>query len=400
MVIIAALAAVVCAAPYKSDDQPSAEPAKYNSDDQVRQLLIITNKCVVNDDAIFQPLMPYSFEWAVLDKPSNNDYGHQENSDGKLVSGSYRVLLPDSRTQVVTYTVNENGYVAEVKYEGEAKYPEAQAAYSAPVASSPVSYNQPEASNAAPVIEETVATTVQETVAAYPVVAAPVEEAVAAPPAVQEAVAAYPIIAAAAPVEEAVAAQVEGEVVAAPAAAEVAAPSADQEAAVAYHAYSAVEVAAAPVIQATTPAYAVAIAVSVEEEAIAAPVEEEAIIAPVEEEVPTAPVEEIVVVPEAEEVAPAPVEVVAPYPTYSVVEEVVVQVAEDPLAYPVEELVTEISSGVDEVTETSAVLVFDEPLAIAEEIVTESVVESVTVAPVLEIVEPLALYVAPANSYY
>jgi hypothetical protein len=66
--------------------------------------------------------MPYDFSWAVKDEPSNNDYAHQEKSDGEVVTGSYRVLLPDGRTQIVTYRVQgDSGFVAEVKYEGEAK---------------------------------------------------------------------------------------------------------------------------------------------------------------------------------------------------------------------------------------------------------------------------------------
>jgi len=73
--------------------------------------------------------MPYNFAYAVNDAPSYNDFGHQESSDGKVVSGSYNVVLPDGRTQTVTYTVDDySGYVAKVAYTGEAKYPEYKAA--------------------------------------------------------------------------------------------------------------------------------------------------------------------------------------------------------------------------------------------------------------------------------
>jgi hypothetical protein len=89
--------------------------------------------------------MPYNFDWAVKDDPSYNDYAHQETADDKgYVTGSYRVLLPDGRTQIVTYKADDySGYVADVKYEGEAKYPEYNkpaykaAAYPAPAYPAP-----------------------------------------------------------------------------------------------------------------------------------------------------------------------------------------------------------------------------------------------------------------------
>ena len=46
-----------------------------------------------------------------------NNYAHQADSDGNVVTGSYRVLLPDGRTQIVNYRADNNGYVANVKYE-------------------------------------------------------------------------------------------------------------------------------------------------------------------------------------------------------------------------------------------------------------------------------------------
>lgn len=66
-------------------------------------------------------LMPFHFTWAVKDEHSNNDYSHNANSDGKTVTGRYHVVLADGRTQIVAYSADENGYVADVQYEGEAE---------------------------------------------------------------------------------------------------------------------------------------------------------------------------------------------------------------------------------------------------------------------------------------
>ena len=43
------------------------------------------------------------------------------------MTGNYRVALPDGRTQIVTYTADPygyGGYVADVKYDGVAAFPE------------------------------------------------------------------------------------------------------------------------------------------------------------------------------------------------------------------------------------------------------------------------------------
>ncbi|XP_043214382.1 pro-resilin-like isoform X2 [Amphibalanus amphitrite] len=70
------------------------------------------------------PPQPYSFEYEVKDD-EGNDYGHKEESDGSRVEGVYRVLLPDTRVQTVTYYVEgDSGFVADVQYEGEAQFPE------------------------------------------------------------------------------------------------------------------------------------------------------------------------------------------------------------------------------------------------------------------------------------
>ncbi|XP_042227194.1 pro-resilin-like [Homarus americanus] len=67
----------------------------------------------------------YDFEWSVEDEESGNDFGHQESRDGDHTQGSYYAHLPDGRLQTVTYYVEgDSGYIADVKYEGEAHYPE------------------------------------------------------------------------------------------------------------------------------------------------------------------------------------------------------------------------------------------------------------------------------------
>lgn len=82
--------------------------------------------------------MPYSFSWGVKDDASYNDYAHQESNDGKVTTGSYRVLLPDGRTQIVTYKADDYGYNAEVKYEGEIRPYEYKPSYKPTYPAAPV----------------------------------------------------------------------------------------------------------------------------------------------------------------------------------------------------------------------------------------------------------------------
>ncbi|XP_064122580.1 pro-resilin-like [Macrobrachium nipponense] len=72
----------------------------------------------------------YNFNWAVNHAPSRNDFGHQEQRDGDDTQGSYYVQLPDGRLQRVAYRVDgDDGYVAEVTYQGEARFPDSDESF-------------------------------------------------------------------------------------------------------------------------------------------------------------------------------------------------------------------------------------------------------------------------------
>merc|ERR1719187_305222 len=87
---------------------------------------------------------PYAFEYGVEDSYSGAAFGQTETSDTKVVNGNYRVALPDGRTQVVTYTADPygpGGYVADVKYDGVAHFPEAKPiVHAAPIHHVPIAH--------------------------------------------------------------------------------------------------------------------------------------------------------------------------------------------------------------------------------------------------------------------
>merc|ERR1712128_20597 len=79
----------------------------------------------------------YKYGYAVKDDYSFVNFNANEQRDGYNAEGGYRVALPDGRTQVVTYTATADGYIAEVRYEGEAQYPEYKPSYPAAPAYAP-----------------------------------------------------------------------------------------------------------------------------------------------------------------------------------------------------------------------------------------------------------------------
>merc|ERR1712055_655645 len=112
-VIAFALVAVVAARP---DSFESREAFRYRAPASSR-----------SEESFESSEAKYNFQWAVSDESSENHYGHQEARDGDNTQGSYYVQLPDGRLQKVTFYVNgDNGYVANVEYEGEASYPSAE----------------------------------------------------------------------------------------------------------------------------------------------------------------------------------------------------------------------------------------------------------------------------------
>merc|ERR1712243_123441 len=66
----------------------------------------------------------YAYQYGVADDYSGANFDQEEKRDGYSTSGSYRVALPDGRTQVVNYHTADaySGNVAEVTYEGVPTY--------------------------------------------------------------------------------------------------------------------------------------------------------------------------------------------------------------------------------------------------------------------------------------
>merc|ERR1719211_622445 len=80
------------------------------------------------------PPRPFAYEFGVQDSYSGADFAKKEVQSGDgIVTGEYRVALPDGRIQIVTYTADHyNGYVADVRYEGAAAYPAGPPHHAAP----------------------------------------------------------------------------------------------------------------------------------------------------------------------------------------------------------------------------------------------------------------------------
>lgn len=65
----------------------------------------------------------YEFSYEVQDAVAGLDFGHHESRKDNEATGTYHVLLPDGRTQIVDYVADGAGYRPMVRYEGTATYP-------------------------------------------------------------------------------------------------------------------------------------------------------------------------------------------------------------------------------------------------------------------------------------
>lgn len=98
----------------------------------------------------------YRYDWRVQDSLTGQDFGQEEVRQGYSTDGEYQVtilipesslisylifscfliqvVLPDGRKQIVTYRVSDpsSGYVADVRYEGEASFIDQRPSYAAP----------------------------------------------------------------------------------------------------------------------------------------------------------------------------------------------------------------------------------------------------------------------------
>merc|ERR1712226_351729 len=95
------------------------------------------------------PPQPFAYEYGGADEYGRHFAKTESQDEYGVVKGEYRVELPDGRVQIVSYHADhENGFIADVRYEGEAR---PEPVYKAPV--HPVAHHavHPVAHHAAPV---------------------------------------------------------------------------------------------------------------------------------------------------------------------------------------------------------------------------------------------------------
>jgi hypothetical protein len=72
-------------------------------------------------DAFFQEPANYEFSYEVEASEYGTVFGQDETRQYENARGSYHVLLPDGRTQIVEYEADQEGYKPHIRYEGTAE---------------------------------------------------------------------------------------------------------------------------------------------------------------------------------------------------------------------------------------------------------------------------------------
>ncbi|KAM3964276.1 cuticular protein RR-2 motif 139, partial [Aphomia sociella] len=72
-----------------------------------------------------EPTLPanYDFSYDVQDNAVSLDFGHNEKRKDDRATGSFHVLLPDGRMQLIEYEAGPDGYKPQVMYMGTATFP-------------------------------------------------------------------------------------------------------------------------------------------------------------------------------------------------------------------------------------------------------------------------------------
>ncbi|XP_053612614.1 pro-resilin-like isoform X3 [Plodia interpunctella] len=72
-----------------------------------------------------EPTLPanYDFSYDVQDNAVSLDFGHNEKRKDDRATGSFHVLLPDGRMQLVEYEAGPDGYKPQIMYMGTATFP-------------------------------------------------------------------------------------------------------------------------------------------------------------------------------------------------------------------------------------------------------------------------------------
>merc|ERR1712038_1215492 len=99
--------------------EPYKVPTHYQTKKKQYQLESYQEPYVEEEDVVPEP---FAYQYGGVDAQGLESSKIENQGDDGVVRGEYRVQLPDGRTQIVSYTADhENGYQAEVRYEGEAR---------------------------------------------------------------------------------------------------------------------------------------------------------------------------------------------------------------------------------------------------------------------------------------